>query len=300
MNYLEMIMKGLFLAICLTLFGQAFAQSTLPQNYTQLSADQKRDILWSNVVETEYALGKMPKQFPLVEMIKLFNPRFLVKTFQHQSDELPKGRIKTIHAFGSVAKIRLNITHNTPYEGLFKSGAIGIARASLAAPEGSFSFTPGIALKFLVDGKQSLNIFAMDSLDGQGKNRNYFAKTFSNELHFPKNPALKLLARAFDKAVKKLGRDRTPMYLPLTHLGQGGLTPAVIKLVPAEVSFPNNSKLDLRDMLSTIKAGTVIYKVFVSEARRPDHFWVELGEIVTESEFIPSRYGDEKLFFQHH
>ena len=60
--------------------------------------------------------------------------------------------------------------------------------------------------------------------------------------------------------------------------------------------IPSDSQEDLRDSLRSIPAGTVLYEVYgLNENGRETY----IGSLQTESEFISSRYGDKKLFFQH-
>lgn len=54
---------------------------------------------------------------------------------------------------------------------------------------------------------------------------------------------------------------------------------------------------DMRLALATLPAGTVLYDILLradgNEAGE------SVGTLVTESEFVPSKFGDDALFFRH-
>lgn len=76
----------------------------LPPDYEQKSAADKMAVLWKNIKEQEFdpAAPDAPKPIdpdPWVSS-NLLNPVFLHATFEHSSDELPKGRVRLIHTYG--------------------------------------------------------------------------------------------------------------------------------------------------------------------------------------------------------
>lgn len=57
---------------------------------------------------------------------------------------------------------------------------------------------------------------------------------------------------------------------------------------------------DIRAALASIPAGTVLWTVSAKPTHAtPDEEAEYLGQVVTTSEFVSSKYGDESLFFQH-
>ena len=57
---------------------------------------------------------------------------------------------------------------------------------------------------------------------------------------------------------------------------------------------------DMRAASASIPAGTVLWTVSAKAAHAaPDEEAEHLGKVVTTSEFVSSKYGDESLFFQH-
>ena len=66
-------------------------------------------------------------------------------------------------------------------------------------PQGAYgNFVPGMALKCLIDGKESVNLVAMHDTSGQ-ISYNFFKHSFTNSFPIsePSDAALKLLAGAF-------------------------------------------------------------------------------------------------------
>ena len=164
-----------------------------------------------------------------------------------------------------VAKTRFISTGRHKDTGFFKTGALGLTRFSLAGDPKSSSFTPGMAMKFFVDGKSSLNIQVMNSLEGQGDNTNWFAKSFSNHIAPPKSTTLKAVSWLFSWI------HNPPNMLSVSHLastdanGQditNPISPDKIEFVPAQTVkglISENSTNDFRKDLQNLLRGTEIY-----------------------------------------
>lgn len=75
--------------------------AVLPVDYVGLTGAAKRDVLWSRVNESPHA-GKLPNSNPgPLSMANMFNPVFLVKTFNTESDEWDDpNHVKLIHTYG--------------------------------------------------------------------------------------------------------------------------------------------------------------------------------------------------------
>ena len=101
-------MKG----ILITLFMiSGIANAGLPVDYMKLTSAEKRDLLWSKVSKAEYSSEELPTENPgFFESLALLKAKWLEPSFTHESDEMPVGRKKLIHTYGSVAKVRLEIT----------------------------------------------------------------------------------------------------------------------------------------------------------------------------------------------
>ena len=170
------------------------------EDYQKLTGHEKREYLWQKSLQTQIseqlpALSNKGWNSVIRALRALSN---LPSTFNREADELEKARIKIIHSYGSLAKIKFISNKKHPYTGILKSGALGLARFSLAAnPETNKSYIPGIALKFLIDGKASLNVMAMNNLKGQAQNHNWFAYEFSTQIPAAKDWKLKIIEYIF-------------------------------------------------------------------------------------------------------
>lgn len=283
------------------------ASATLPDNYQTLNAREKQDILWDNTVTEMYS--KLPADNPgVLELMKLLSWRYLLPSFKHVSDELPLGRKKLIHTYGSVAKVRWVADGDHPYTGVFKTGAVGVTRIGLAR-QSSSPITPGMGLKLLIDGVRSVNLHIMYRLEGQGSDSNIFKHTFTNDLPRPSFIPFDLFTGSFAIAVKYLKKGSSPLYLPPSHLSKvdryGDIIiknnfPEVLEFRPTEdVQLSSDSKIDYRKKMAGLMPGNVLYEIYAKEKRGKEGAFTKIGELILESEFVASKYGDQKLFFQH-
>lgn len=276
--------------------------SSLPSDYQNLLAAEKLDLLWAKITQSEWQ--DLPPfdgrgwSSILKNLRSLFS---LAKTFDHSSDEIPKGRVKFIHTYGSVAKFEYIPVPGHEYTGIYESGAYGLIRLSLAGNPDQINYTPGAALKFLVDGIPSLNIVVMNNLEGQGQNRNFFANDFSNKIPGPRTLPLRILEGIF-KMVRKPAND-----LPVGHLGYYQNDGAYVNdaVVPSQLIFKpssqvshliqEDSKIDVREELAMIPDSSTLYHVYALQGQAEQ----KIGDIVLRSKFLASKYGDKNLFFQH-
>lgn len=285
----------------------------LSADYESWTASRKQAFLWEEkILKTKY--DRLP---PLrkIDVIGLFLTALRAKMDLH-SDQAPRNWKKAIHAHSSVAKIRFVPAPDTPFTGLFKGADYGLLRCSLTGDPADRGFAPGLAIKFLVDGKPSENFSALVSLTGQGNNYNFFANEFSNIVPVVHQIGPKLINFIFRRV------SRYPTKLSLQDLSktdqQGKIQPiprypAQIFLMPnPAVQFPESPPHDFRDDLVTIAPGTQLFSVYATdsvsgEENTPDELnrpgtrqnaqWI--GSIETTSEFVCSAYGDSQLFFRH-
>lgn len=307
------------------LYSFAFANCV---EYQKKPAQEKLDYLYKKVLDSKYSLlNVLLYDAGIVKGIglgltNLLDDKFLKPSFDHTCDEMPEGRVKLIHSIGNVGKVLLKVTHETKekYSGVFTKGTEikGLARLSLAMPSPA-PFTPGMALKFLIDGRPSLNILAMNSLDGQ-ESKNFFEKTFTNDIPEPDvanaDPFKQKMFAAFEKAIKSFSSKNRPTYLPLTDWAK--VTADGKDVAAADVSAPHafvfvptsEAKKSqegysfltlLRKKLQKIKRGTKLYdvKIVHNKGDEPEDF----GELYLldekDNRFQYSSFGDKKLFFQH-
>lgn len=302
-------MKSSTLAVAIALSSSLSAQATLPASFTALKAADKQEILFQKASSAPYTNSEMQKHKDpgILDTAKLLSPSYLAKSFTTENDEFEKEKTKVIHTYGAVAKVTFRVTNPNISTGLLSTGAKGIMRMSLAKLSGDY--TPGLALKLLVDGQKSQNIFAMFSLDGQGTNNNFFANNFTTKIADPQSGVLKILASKFKQTLVNLGSDHQDPTLQsvtdlseVTNLGERVALPrAPFSLIfkPTAASQMSATKGDLRTRLGSdqYNKGMILYKVYAVESagKSPEL----LGEIELDSKFVASNYGDKILFFQH-
>ncbi|MBI4925967.1 MAG: hypothetical protein HY843_08600 [Bdellovibrio sp.] len=319
----------------ISLLSVALSFAELPANYQNLLALSKQSVLWDQINTDSYIItkpdelnpnkviiddSKLPTKDPSKLYGLLFLTEFLLKSFMTVSDEMPSQlflprRPKLLHTYGTAAKVKLKITNPfLPYTGIFKTGAIGIVRLSLAKQEGPF--TPGMAIKLLIDGNPSINLHVMHSVDGQEDDRNFFKHDFSNIIPPPVREELKILGIPFHKTVMQIkDGPESEGNLPLSQaasLDKHGksisnpVTPYQIVFTPnEELAVDAHILLDFRTYLGKIgfdddfdkfKDNTVLYSISVKAKDGPLQ---KIGELILKSPFIASPYEDRILFFQH-
>lgn len=282
------------------------------------TACQKADSMWNDrIVPSRYDQLPALTSPGIFDLFKLASSSFSVKALTTQGDELEEGRRKLIHAFGAQARLRLVISPEAAgsYTGIFRSGApCMIGRFSLATKPTATTSIPGLALKIFIDGDQpSINLHLMHSLDGQA-GQNYFAQTFSNILPPPEGFAGRLIASLFARSAVLFGaKDPNPGRLTLEHLAgtlpNGHRIPALkapyqllLKPTPQAHALIQDAsaKGDFRLKLAELPVGQVLYDIYTLDEGDPTENAKFLGQLILASQVVPSRYGDENLYFQHH
>jgi hypothetical protein len=287
------------------LFGlglSANVYATLPADYTDLSNEQKQDVLWRNV-EMSHQQNPLPEMgkggfWDAWEKLKgLFK---LAPSFDHDSDEMPEGRTKIIHATGSVARVSFVPASGHPFTGIYSTGDVGLARLSLAVAPSDTSFVPGMALKFFVPNHASVNLHVMNALDGQGADWNYFAMPFSNKIEHPSGWVLRAIEKIFEWT-RKPAND-----LPVSHLASWDndghevlhpVYPERLYFKPSESVaglIPSDSREDFRLSLESVPYGP-LYEVYGEFKGLEYH----IGTLMLDSNILASAYGDKTVFFQH-
>ena len=213
-------MKKIILVILLTFSvspSLAGVFDPLPADYESWSAQAQQAYLWEEKISakpysTHPSLSGSFISHVLTSIPTLISLMRLDKSFDHISDEIPKERIsliaehgfdrvKFIHTYGTIAKVAFRATENRPYTGIYRGG-VGLVRLSLAGPPSALGFTPGMALKFFIDGHPSVNLHVMNSVNGQGDDHNFFAKSFSNIIPKAKGFFFKFLESIFKRFVR--------------------------------------------------------------------------------------------------
>ena len=298
-------------------FTSAKPGAPIPADYETRSAKDKLDILWSRELATKY--DKFPAWPSALSVLKGVTFSRLSATMDTRSDFLPSERagMKQVHTFGSVAKVELIADATTRFTGMFKGG-IGLARFSLAHDPNAGGFTPGLALKLLIDGQPSQNLQAMWKIDGHDNDgsdpqagprdnnvNDFFFHPFSNIIPDPAGTGTKLIADIFSRV------NNTPGHLDIDELARIDRTGALVakSAAPPRIFFTptaavravkraNSSAVDFRDDLAKIPINTVVYDVLAAE-EDDGAAQVHIGQLVLRSELVAAHDGDEVLFFKH-
>jgi hypothetical protein len=330
-----------------TYFAQHKAKAaTLPATYEKQTGLQKQKVLTEWLMSTEYCggagdarNGDVPRDYrtfgcrlfqgmPQGQFDPIGGARFvwqlatgflkadnLAVSFDRSNDEMPEGRLRVLHPIGSVVSVDLRVTGGN-YTGVFAQGSApvpAIARLSVAglAP----NFAPGMAVKYLIDGKPSVNSFAMFSLTGQttpagSTDYNYFRHGFTNIIEKPSSSFFTPLITAFT-AVKS-----DPFELPVKHVASINadgteVAPSNVR-EPLLVLYKPNPRLtayfdafanedltkDFRMILRQIPPGWELYTVWASPTRDAKDL-VQIGTLTSKSYIASTSRGDEQIFFRH-
>jgi hypothetical protein len=309
---------ALFLAGALAAPAALAAGEIEGDAYDALGACEKQARLWERIEASRHE--KLPPFMPLglKEVTSMMMQSVRVK-LDRRSDVAPEGWVKHLHARGSVAKIKF-VPVDSIYTGLFKGVDCGLIRLSLTSDPGhddkhGKGVAPGLALKFLVDGKPSANVSALTSLIPQGQNYNFFTSALSNVVPRWKAVGASVVHFIFRSATKNPERLSVEGFGAVTKDGKAvekPFAPVQLFFVPGDerLVFAKESH-DVREDFHSIPAETVLYKVHAvkrvvdySDYKEEDKAEllaasVHIGNIVTTSPFVSSEFGDSRLFFNH-
>lgn len=276
------------------------------------SAAQQVESIWTKILQTRYNEIPPYADYGLKKAQLLFSS-CAEKAFTHIGDEMIPGRKKLIHSSGSVIRIAWKATNTHPYTGLFESGTDNaLLRVSLAKPAEEKNIVPGIAIKLFADGQESVNIFAMNSLDGQ-ESQNVFEKPFTNALRAPQSSFMNnLLQHSFSQALKNIGSQGSPLVLTTEHIAAITANGTVIDKMkvkaPLQLIFVPSDELselteniqfgtDFRTVIEGKGEGMILYYIYGKDNMHESAMY--LGTLEALNNFTASSYGDEVLYFQH-
>lgn len=217
---------------------------------------------------------------------------------------------------------------NNGYTGIFESGSdTVIMRLSEAANlyDGSTGLTPGIALKFLVDGTSSQNLMAMESFVASNS-WNFLGASLKNRV--PQFDTSTAQGYIMDQTLRKKMTEgsQRPFGLAIGHiasiLNDGTMLQRSETNSPVEIIFesPHADKISSEKQIDeageqvmwydqlkkTLKSGDVIYDVlgkyepdFPWERWNPKDKKVKIGELRLKTDLMTSSWADRSLYFQH-
>lgn len=291
--------------------------ASVPQGYEELPGCQKQDVLWDRITSSAYE-GELPayRKLGLPQLISMSRQEIGLKGNRH-SDFSPEKWVKYLHRRGSIAKVKI-VPVSRKYTGIFEGAECALLRLSLTYKvSGGKPVAPGLALKVLRDGIPSANVSALVSLNGQGKDHNFFKLPMSNIVPAGSGIGQKLVHKLFRKVT------RYPEELLVEHMASERASGARVKTIvsprqlffvpAAKLEFPSE-KHDVREDFARIPAGTKIYELRALPEQyrtfdydeytpeRAESFAAEsehVADIVTTSEFVSSAFGDDGIFFRH-
>ena len=281
------------------------------------TACQKADSMWdTKIIPSRYAQLPALTSPGFMDFLTLITGHFSLKALTTQGDELEPGRRKLIHAFGAEARLRLVISPGAAdaYTGIFGRGApCVIGRFSLAAKPSPDASIPGLALKIFISGDHpSVNLLLMHAIDDQ-PGHNYFSQTFSNILPAPVAFSKRMLAAGFERSAVQFGaKDPNPGRLTLENLASVQVDGRHIDRprTPYQLLFKPTAQAralmqgasaqdDFRRQLAGLPVGRAVYDIYTLEQGEPAENARLLGQLVLSDPVVSSRYGDERLYFQH-
>jgi hypothetical protein len=290
--------------------------SAVAPNYDSFEACEKQRILWEKIEGSEYAELPGYKELGLGQVMAMAAQRLTHKGEYH-SDFAPEGWKKYLHRRAAVAKVRL-VPLASSFTGVFQGANCALLRLSLTYKvKGDRPVAPGLALKVLRDGVPSANISALVSLDGQGRDFNFFRNPMSNIVPSGDSFGQKLVHQIFKRV------SPYPEELLLEHFADKDTTGNLVKtpIAPRQIFFIPNPELrfaseehDVREDFTKIPVGTTVYRIVALDARKKDFNYSEytpalaeaflketipVADVVTTSEFVASEFGDDGIFFRH-
>jgi hypothetical protein len=281
--------------------SREYLRTLRSDQYHWARAERKRDVLWEIVERTRYqTLPPIEFSYQL-SLMRAVYLEVLRRPFITAEDGRPP-RTKLFHPWGTGVKVRFDPAPDSPYTGLFETGAIGVARLSIAMTEEAY--VPGIALKLLVDGRPSENLVLVSRLNPE-LSRDFFGPPLTNLLDPPTEPPF---SQGWSLAYWWLSFVADPIGQPVEHLalvkrsGEPVAEPRaphrLCLRAPEGLGFDPETRVDFRELLAQLAPGTEIYRMY-GQPEGNGSREVLLGSIVTESEVIASSFGDEMLSFRH-
>jgi len=275
-------------------------QEVHSKKYLKLSANHKLDIIFNNCLENTSPAD----WFSAFKMLGLFLES-MCPTLTTRGDEMLEDRNKYIHTVGTVALVEWEDLGSHDYTGMFTGADYGIVRLSLAkeADKDDTTTVPGMGLKFLRDGMDSVNLVAMHSLDGQ-ESWNFFKHDFSNHIGSDSSLSMIPIKMKFARTtshVQQVGLSDWSTHDQYGTPSNYSVFPYRLRFHPTgSITFPDHYTRHYTEDLTTIQKGTVLYQVFAMD-KPPQMEGVEMhiGNLVTRSNMMTSWWGDRKLFFRH-
>jgi hypothetical protein len=282
--------------------------TSLPKNYKQMDSKNKLQLIWNNILQSEYKINPSYKQFEgnVIKDLLGFFPVQLSKAFSNNTDIIEKDRDKIIHKLGSTALIQFESV-DTKYQNFD-----GLIRLSNAVDSSGGTVYPSFSIKIPQDkNTNSINFNIGKSFDGQRIGNNFFKdgkpdyNFFRDDLIYPFSNELPNIAHSkLGQIFKKLFEfaHLAPNYISVGELTKVMNKPAPRRLIfraPQEIQtlMPSDYFTDERQAFAKIKIGTVLFDVYESQGLSDQGRLV--GRLRTTTRFVNSNFGDRNVYFRH-
>ena len=270
-------------------------------DYLASTWQEKQFQLWEQIT-SDQEIGEYPEG-GATALVK----KSVRTSFEDEWDVMPAGRLKYIHSVGGVCPFVVKLA-DSPYTGLLKSGEVhGLIRMGSAGPFTTDSgLVPGAGIKFLRSGRTSANFVALNQLGPMDTSSyNFFKVPLRNhlpdDLTIPLAIGLKKFCQA-QKCPSKVGISDVAKYDQDGNQVEKPIFPFKLTFEPTgEVNFRDEySELpEFTAQFKDIVAGTNLYTLKAHVSPDDIEGSVVLGQVTTTEACVTSKFGDERLFFQH-
>lgn len=266
--------------------------------YFRHDAAAKQEALWDAIAKTAYRVlpSLTPKASPAfsTRVRQFFNEGYWPNAPEEQDDVSGAPVVPAYHRLGAsaLAEFRPNPKH--PFTGLLARHCLLVLRVSLAV-EPEKAFVPGLQVKFLIDGRPSVNVSAMHDLSGEPEH-NVFGSQLSNVLVRPRRWSTRMaVAMRSNKLMEQpieqifsICSDGTEV----RHVESG----QQLLFCPTDLARSRMRGVrDFRRELPRILPGSPLFEVYVVSERLAEPALVGVVELT--SSFISSEFQDTRLQF---
>ena len=265
---------------------------------------KKQNYIWRQIENTKYV--NLPK-YEKTDLAALFANLWANHKRDKNVDIIDSSYSKGIHRRSTVAKVRFIPGPFNMRESLLGGFDSGLLRLSLTEVPDNDTYKPGIALKVFINGAPSANVSMLVNLDGFSDS-NVFSETYSNIVPKPVTTKGKLGVALFRLRSKYPMAIKADKFSSIDEFGvrvSGEKLVKQIYLVPSmRLKNGHGFSGDPRDYLKEISVSSTLFHVYArlnggfeySVRQAKDEY---LGEIVLDSKFVSSSFGDDNLFFNH-
>lgn len=302
----------------------------VPADYEGWSRDAKLAWLWAHIAAPY--VGKPPELLTSAELLlsntlntatRAGDAGLAGRAFTRSGDVIENELgFKMLHPTGAVGLLAW-VHRGGEFSGLLGAPSDGterlvIARVSDGRVVRDGRRAPGLALKFLVDGRPSVDVLVGTSPDGIPSALPFFAQHLDNLIAFQEGPReSQLVHDLFRRELDRL-RDHHPRfgdmeahYLPVAHAAEvhdNGAPvatvcpPARMRVRPAarlqDLSQPEADGVDFRKEIAKLTTLEVAFQVDLA-VHKSQPEWVYVADLVVVQPFVATPFGDQWLYFRH-